>query len=390
MRGHVRKRGSKWAVVVDIGRDEEGKRRQKWHSGFRTKREADEALAKIVGQIQDGVYVAPSKLTLGQFLQNEWLPAHKASVRPSTHASYARNIRVHVIPRIGGLQLRQTTPARLTTFYNELLTNGRRDGQGLAPRTTRYVHTILRRALQDAVGWHYLVRNPADHAKPPSAKATQAGPPRSWSADDLRAFLGSVRNHRLYPMWLLFATTGMRRGEVAGLTWGDLDLEGGEDHGPSIAVRTARVAIGYEVDDAAPKSDRGRRNIALDSATVAALREWRGGQAAEQMLLEGDYRPSPLVFTWEDGRPLHPDWISKGFKRLVKAAGLPPLSVHGLRHTSASLALQAGVHPKVVSERLGHATVSLTIDTYSHTIPALQESAAELVAQLVVDPEPAR
>jgi integrase len=391
MRGHIRKRGRKWVVVVDVGRHENGKRKQRWYSGFDKRGDAEERLVEILGQLRTGTHVESTRMTLAEFLTKEWLPARRASLRPSTCESYERNIRVHVERRdvgneplqgvepIGGVRLQHLTPAHLNQFYGELLTSGRRDGKGLSPRTVRYVHTILRRALQDAVRWGKLVRNPADAAEPPRHSATKPTPANCWTAEQLRLFLEHVREERLYPMWLLFATTGMRRGEVAGLTWDDVDLDAAR-----IAVRRARVTVGHEVDNAAPKSDRGRRNVALDRATVAALRAWRNQRFEEELALGEAYASSALVFTWENGHALHPDWISKAFKRRVKAAKLPALSVHGMRHTSASLALQAGVHPKVVSERIGHSTVSLTLDTYSHAIPALQESAAELVAQLVV------
>jgi integrase len=395
MRGHIRRRGRKWVVVVDIGRDENGKRKQRWYSGFDRRSEAEEKLTEVLGQLRTGTHVEPTRMTLAEFLHEEWLPARKANLRPSTYESYRRNIRVHIERRdigaeplegvapIGGVRLQHVTPARLNQFYGELLTKGRRDGRGLSPRTVRYIHTILRRALQDAVKWGKLIRNPADAADPPTYSAARPASANCWTAEQLRAFLEHVRDERLYPMWLLFATTGMRRGEVAGLTWDDVDLDAAR-----IAVRRARVTVGHDVDDAAPKSDRGRRNVALDRATAAALRTWRSRQLEEKLALGEANTPGALVFTWEDGHALHPDWISKAFKRRAQAARLPALSVHGLRHTSASLALQAGVHPKVVSERIGHSTVSLTLDTYSHAIPALQESAAELVAQLVVG-EPA-
>jgi integrase len=274
------------------------------------------------------------------------------------------------VERIGQTPLQRLTPATLNALYGEL-------GESPSPRTTRYVHTVLRRALADAVRWDRLARNPADVANPPSAKAAKAPRPRTWTADELRAFLDSVHGSRLYPLWLLYATTGLRRGEALGLRWRDLDLVAG-----TIAVATTRIAVGHEIVDSTPKSGHGRA-VALDPVTVAALREHRKRQAAERLALGAAYRDGAHVFAWEDGRPLHPDYVSKAFRDAVGPARLPRIRLHDLRHTWASLALQAGVSPKVVSERLGHALVSFTLDVYSHVLPGLQEDAAAKVAALI-------
>jgi integrase len=203
---------------------------------------------------------------------------------------------------------------------------------------------------------------------------------RTWSADELRRFLEHVRADRLYAAWRLAATTGMRRGELLGLRWRDVDLD------------TARLSIvqtlieGKEAPRfSEPKTDHGRRSIALDAETVAALREHRKRQVEERLAWGPAYQDHGLVLSREDGSPIWPRTFSRGFGRHAEDAELPTIRLHDLRHTHATLALSAGIHPKVVSERLGHSTVSITLDTYSHAIPAMQEDAAAKVAALIAD-----
>jgi integrase len=376
MRGHVRKRGSKWAVVVDVGRDESGKRIQKWHSGFERRKDADEALSEILSGLRQGTYVEPSKLTLRGFIEDEWLPAMQRSLRPSTFRNY-KGLFAHVLPALGHTPLRNLTPPMLTTLYGELL-DGRGDHAPLAPSSVRLVHTLVRQALADAVKWNRLARNPADAAEPPSAKAARSRKMETWSAGQLRTFLEHVEDERLSAAWRLAATTGMRRGELLGLRWRDLDL----DTGRASIVQTLTEGPG-KPQISEPKTDRGRRSVALDPETVMALRVHRRAQAAEKLVLGPAYDDHGLVFCREDGVPIWPRTFSGSFGQLAKAAGLPRIRFHDLRHTHATLALQAGVHPKVVSERLGHASIAITLDTYSHAIPAMQEDAAATVAALI-------
>jgi integrase len=300
-------------------------------------------------------------------------------LRPSTFESYARNVRVHIIPGIGSVRLQGLDAGTLNAFYANRLKNGGRKSEGLSPRTTRYLHSIIHRALADALKWGLVARNVADAADPPSQKATRARSPKTWSAAELRAFLERVRDDRLYAMWLLYATTGLRRGEALALKWAQLDLEHGQ-----ASISEASVTVGYAIQESTPKTDRGRRSVALDPATVAAMREHRRAQAAERLAFGPGYSADDLVFAREDGSALHPDRVSKVFAGHVKALGGTRITLHGLRHSWASLALQAGVNPKVVSERLGHATVSFTLDTYSHVMPGMQEDAAAAVADLVL------
>lgn len=368
MRGHIRRRGNMWAVVVDAGRDEAGRRQQKWHSGFRTKRDASEALTEILGRLAAGQYSAPSKLTVREFLESEWLPAIHSRLRPLTFASYAGNVRNHVVPHLGSVRLQALTPAMLNAMYSEL-------GSRLAPTTVRYIHAIVRRALSDAVRWNRLARSPADAADPPSLGAARKGVMRTWSAAELQAFLASVREDRLAACWRFLAMTGCRRGEALGLRWRDVDLNAGR-------AMILRTVVGNRAISET-KTDRGRRTIALDPGTVGELREHRREQLEERLAFGSAYEDHDLVFCQEDGSPIWPRSLTRSFKRHLAAAGLPEIRLHDLRHTHATLALQAGVHPKVVQERLGHATISITLDVYSHAIPAMQEEAAAQVAALV-------
>lgn len=303
-----------------------------------------------------------------------------ATLAPSTYASYARNVRCHITPGIGSLPLQGLSADVLTRFYGERLASGGRTGEGLSPRTVRYLHAIIHAALEDALRWQLVSRNVADAATPPSHRTAKAAPPKTWSAADLRTFLDSTSDDRLYALWLLYATTGVRRGEALGLRWSALDLNAAQ-----LSIRQARVTAGYDVHESAPKSEHGRRSVALDPATVKALHAHRKRQLMERLAWGPAYQDSEnFVFCRQDGSPLHPDDVSKRFATAVTATDVPRITLHGLRHTWASLALQAGVSPKVVSERLGHASVSFTLDVYSHVLPGMQEDAAAKVVSLVL------
>jgi integrase len=371
MKGTIVKRGSLYSVVVELDRDPvTGKRRREWHSGHGTKREAETARVEILGRLQRGEYVTPSKLTVAGFLEDEWLPAARSSLRPSTFTSYKLNVR-RVTERLGSTPLQRLSPAALNQLYAEL-------GDHLSPRTVRYVHTVLRRALADAVKWNRLTRNPADLATPPSASAAKSPTMKTWTADELRRFLKHVRGDRLRAAWHVLAMTGMRRGEVLGLGWRDIDLDAGR-----LSVTRTLIRGKGQPQFSEPKTDRSRRSVALDGETVALLREHRKRQLEERLQWGPAYDDQGLVFSREDGSPIWPRTFSRAFAAHLKAAELSPIRLHDLRHTHATLALAAGIHPKVVQERLGHSNVGITLDTYSHAVPAMQEDAAAKVAALI-------
>jgi integrase len=363
------KRGNRYAVRLDLGPGPDGKRTFKYHSGYATKRAAQQARTELLGALERRSYVAPNKTTVADYLRGQWLPAVQTHLRPGTWVEYQQKVETHLVPAIGQVPLQQLTTAMLNALYKELL------ARGIGPRTVQYVHATIRKALNDAVRWGLLVRNPALYAAAPRPHRTEL---RIWTAEELRHFLACVRDDRLYAAWRLAALTGMRRGEVLGLRWADLDLEAGW-----LSVRQTLVVVDNQPRVSEPKTDRGRRRIALDAETVAALRAHHTAQAAERLVAGPAWQGTDLVFTRPDGAPLHPEYVRRQFDRHLHRNGVPRTRFHDLRHTHATLALQAGVHPKVVSERLGHATVAMTLDVYSHAIPAMQQDAATTVADLV-------
>lgn len=444
MRGSVIKKGNRWYVKIELDPDPlTGKRRPKWHSGFRTKKEAEKARIDLLSKFDRGEYVEPSQQTVADYL-TDWLAAIEHTVRPSTFDSYKRNMHNHVITHIGATKLARVDAGVLNGLYSLLLSSGRRrpsqTGRGYSPaivdralelraeglsltessaqlqtefeeaahinrntlnsllrrreqpstakerppgldrRTVSYIHTILHRAFKDAVRWGRLARNPADAADPPRG-GQKSDSVHAWDAATLRSFLEASRdsNDRLHALWVILATTGMRRGEALGMRWSDVDLDAGRLRVvQTITQVRSKVAIGE------PKTARGRRSIALDDGTVAVLRAHRTLMLEERLLVGPDFADEGLVFQYPDGSCLRPDAVSAQFLRRVERHGLARLTLHGLRHTWATLALEQGIHPRVVQERLGHSTIAITLGIYSHVSPTLHDEAASTVARLLI------
>lgn len=378
MRGSIIKRGNSWSVVVEVGRDPiTGRRVRKWHSGFSTKKDAERARVDLLSRLDQGGYVPPSKATFGEFLLSEWLPAKRATVKPTTLASYEMHALKHLVPRVGALPLQSLGAAHLNALYADLLANGRRDGRGgLSPSTVRRIHATVHKALGDGVRWGRLPRNPADQADPPRNVSSEI---TVWSPDQLRTFLYGLREDRLFAAWLLAATTGMRRGEILGLRWADTDLDAG-----SVTVRQIRTVARYEVVTTTPKTDRGTRTISLDPATTAALRSHRVAQLEEKLALGSAFdATNDLVFSHADGTAIHPERFSAWFKQRCRRSGLPVVRLHDIRHSYVTALLSAGVPLKVVSQRVGHASPMVTMAIYQHVLPGDDQAAAAVGARVI-------
>ncbi|MGH7693265.1 MAG: tyrosine-type recombinase/integrase [Candidatus Dormibacteria bacterium] len=359
MQGHIHKRVhsmadgrtvTTWYVVIELDRDANGRRRQKWHGSYRTRREAEAARAKLVNEVNTGLYAEPTKLTLADWVNDSWLTTMKSQVKASTWDGYDRMLRLHVLPTLGQRPIHQLNSTLLNNLYTELLESGNRRGAGggLNPKTVRHVHTTLHKVLADSIDAGVLVTNPADQAKPPKPRATSRTEMKFWEPEQLARFLTSVEGTRQQAAWHLAAMTGMRRGEVLGLRWQDVDLDARR-----LAVRHTLVSVKYQICDSTPKTHQAR-TIDLDPATVDQLRAHRQRQATERAAWGPGYQESGLVFRREDGSSVHPDLFSQAFEAEVRRSGLPRIRLHDLRHTHATIALRAGAPIKVISERLGH------------------------------------
>jgi integrase len=357
-----------WRYRINLAGDER-RRRVLSKSGFSTRRAAAAAMAERVASLERGAPMG-SPPTLANYLAEDFLPGVARTVTTNTLATYRAQIRGQVIPVIGGVPLDRVTPGRLDHLYASL------EERGLAPKTIRNVHALLHRALAEAAGAGWLGSNPASRAHPPKVGRQQ---PKVWTASELGRFLDHMADHRLGALWRLLATTGMRRGEALGLTWEALDLE----RGALSITQTVLEESGKVVIQPRAKTAAGSRRIALDPATMGALRDHRVRQLTERLAWGAGYRDHGLVFSRENGAPLRPSSVTRQLQKAAGALELAAIGPHGLRHTWATLALVERVPVKVVSERLGHASTSITLDVYSHVVPGMDAEAAAAIADVI-------
>ena len=355
--GSIFQRGDgRWVASVVIGRDANGKMRRKVVYGT-TKKEAADKLAKLQSRRVAGDLDDVTKLTVAKYL-DAWLrDAARPTLRDSSFDSYEELIRVHIKPRVGGVALAKLTPLHVRGILTEM------GEAGLSPRRQQYVRCVLRRALAQAVKWEMLTRNVCDAVESPRIPKHEIKP-----FDDVQAvqFLRATDGEPLHALFVLAVGAGMRQGELLGLQWDDLDLKTG-----TLSVRrSVRQKNGTcTVDE--PKTAKGRRLVELPGVAVEAL------QAHRVAALAAGRIGHRWVFCDDQGEIVGRHHIRRVFERILKAAGLPVIRFHDLRHTSASLMLATGAHPKVVQERLGHSTIAITMDTYSHVMPGLQRESAD-------------
>ncbi len=401
-----------WYFQHELPMKPDGTRSQHRVGGFATQREAREAMHASLAAFSRGERVAPSRLTVQAYLA-QWLDG-KSGLRSSTRRSYNENIDLYLVPALGFLRLSDLADTDIERMYAAMRRLGSSGAVGpdlvlsrllaarhggvprpLSAARLRRVHATLQSALNSAVRRGLLGVNPARHlelagGRRPRAEVWTEQRVESWrrtgrrpavavwTAEQTGRFLDTAAPERLYPLFHLIAYRGLRRGEAVGLRWLDVDLE----H-RSLRVAQQVVQLGWATEIGAPKTDSGERTISLDAATVAVLADWRDRQVRHRDGWRADWVESGLVFTRENGAPLHPDLATDAFARVLRTAGLPPIRLHDLRHTAASLALQAGVPMKVVSEQLGHSSLAITADTYTSVLPVVARAAAEAVAQVI-------
>ena len=387
MRGHVYKRGETWTVVWDLGKQPRTRcdgcgwsawepvprracpgcdgpvasrreRRQRSKGGFADRGSAEDHLALRLAEHARGGLVMPSDVTVGEYLAR-WLEVQRSQLEPSTWTSYRRRIARYLEPSLGELRLQELRVQHLNELYAQLKARGGAQGQPLSVASVRRLHGVLHKALNDAAKQDVVAHNVASRATLPKREVHLDAPARghvaAWTSEELRTFLTLIEGHRFESAFVLAASTGMRRGEVAGLLWDDVDLD----------AQTLHVRHGLGVADGRlyhklTKTNRPR-SISIDVRTAAALRTQRRVQAEQRLAAGAAWADElGLAFTRDDGRPLHPMHLTDAFRKLVPAPGLPRIRLHDLRHTHATLLLQAGVPVKVVADRLGHADVSMT------------------------------
>jgi len=361
---HQRQDG-RWAASLSLGR------LKRKHFLGHSRGEVAAKLAVAIHEQQQGVPVVSNKQNVAQYLVH-WLDSVKTSVRPKTWESYDLNVR-RLTPILGKTCLNVLTPAAVESAYAELLSSG------LNKRTVVQAHTVLHNALKKAVQWGVVGRNAADSVSVPRPERNEM---KTLDEDQLRILFEATHNEPLHALWVLLPTTGLRLGEALGLKWQDIDFINSR-----LMVRRAlQRQRGRGLVLVEPKTSKSRRTVYFPEGTGEALREHRRQQLECKVRLGPAWTENDLVFCREMGEPLDPAGMSARLHRVLKAAGLPAIRVHDLRHTAATLHLSRGENPKVVQELLGHSTIALTMDTYSHVTPSIHAAAAAKMQALFANP----
>jgi integrase len=374
MKGHLRERPpgtGNWYAVLDARDPATGKRKRKWHSLEASgKRAAQIECANLISAMSGGSYMEPNKTTLGAFL-DRWLAHMKSQLSPRSHERYVEIATKNIAPLLGAVILTKLRPAQISAAYTLALTSGRRrGGGGLAPRTVHHMHRVLRQALGQAVKWELLIRNPADVVDPPKVERQRLD---TYDMAQTAELLDGFRGTRMLVPVVLAALCGLRRGEIAALRWGSVDLAKGQLAVVESAEQT-KAGIRYKE----PKSGRAR-TVAISATVAAELKAHRIGQAEELLRVGVRLSDDGFVVAQADGSPLQPNSLTHEWYRNLAKTALPRIRFHDLRHAHATHLLSSGVHPKVASERLGHSKVGITLDLYSHVMPGMQEDAAARV-----------
>lgn len=366
MKGYFRKRGEKWSFTVDVGRDiRTGKRIQKTHSGYKTKKEAQAACAELIAQVSNGVYVPTSKQQLSSYL-DQWLKLYcEPKLRETTIINYRRAIKIRINPFLGQIRIDKLTAAHGQAFVEDM------QKDNLSARYIEYCFTILKEALNKAVEWELLNKNPVQFVEIPRPRRKKEH--NTWSIKQVNQFLTFAKydNPIYYYVFLLAIYTGMRRGELLALKWKNINLDDG-----MISVYESLVynEEGFSFSDV--KTTSSRRTVKIDEEVCKEMKQYRKLQN-EFKLSAGDlYDDLGLVFCREDGRPIYPRTLATIFDRVTKKAKVPKIRFHDLRHTFATISLELGIPAKVVQEALGHSSIQTTMDTYSHVTPNMQNESA--------------
>lgn len=336
----------------------------------KSRSEVAKKLTKAMSDRDGGLMFDDENLRVEEYL-DRWLKGSvRGTVKPITYESYGRILRVHVIPTLGRVKLKNLNPLHLQTLYRERLDSG------LSSRTVQYVHVVMNRALKQAVRWGLLPRNVSEAVNPPKTHRKEMRP---LSPEQARSLLQAAREDRLEALYVLALHCGLRQGELFGLRWSDVDLEEGSLRVCRTLARTKEGGAAFTV----PKTAKSRRTVRLTNSAIESLKRHSERQAQEIVRVDTLYEDQGLVFASEVGTPLNRHNVTqRSFKPLLRRSGLPDIRFHDLRHTCATLLLCKGVHPKFVQELLGHATIAITLDTYSHMLPGMGDQATRAIESI--------
>ncbi|MCI2253435.1 site-specific integrase [Domibacillus sp. PGB-M46] len=362
MKGSVRKDGNNWLYEVTIKVDPiTGKRTRKKKRGFKTKREAEKALAVLLNELASETYLEPSNTPFQEYLA-DWFQTKRKQIGTQTAKSYESYIRYHIVPSLGEYPLSKLTTIIVQKFINSLI------DKGLSSATVKKIYNILNNSIQRAMNLELIPKNVVSNVELPHIKKNKI---QVWDTEEVKLFLKFAKESRYYIAFHLAVTTGMRQGELLGLRWKDVDLDRGTIH-----LRQTLSHDGKDFIEGA-KTASSIRSITLLTQTVASLKKHKAKIMREKLKAGTDYTDYDLVICTCYGTVLSPRNLLRTFKALSKKAKVPEIRFHDLRHTHATSLLLEGINPKIVAERLGHSKVSVTLDTYSHVLPNMQKEAAE-------------
>lgn len=360
----------RYLVRIDV-RTPDGRRKQQRVGSFTSKRDAERAEAAAITNRERGTLLSPDTTTVAELL-DEWLRTKAGEISSNSLTDYGVSIRKHLKPALGSIRIQTLSAARINAQYV------RWREAGLSAHVVRGAHLRLSQALDYAVRTKLLLHNPARDVKPPRITRPKFD---HWNPDESARFLRASAEDYLYPLWELLLREGMRRGEALGLRWRDVNLERGSAHIVQTVIPD-KANKGAARIQARTKTASGSRSVRLSEETVAALREHRRLWLSRK-LASVEWQDIDLILCTRDGGPINPDNLGRSFSAIVKAAGLRRIKVHELRHTSATLLLLAGIPAKVVSEKLGHASIAITLDCYSHVLPDMQDEATVRMSEIL-------
>ena len=366
MRGHVVKRyKDSYTIVLEMGKDPAtGKRKQQWISVKGTKKEAEKKLAEALHELDNGAFMKPHKTTVAEYLER-WLKDYVIpNLSPRTAEGYEHIMRKHLIPAFGNIMLIQLKAEHIQRYYAE------KTKAGLSAQTIRHHHTALHKALHTAVEWGLLSQNVADAVSSPRVQRPEM---QTWCEDDVTRFLEAAKSTPYYALFYTALFTGMRRSELLALRWQEVDFILSQIY----VSRSLHCLKGGAVVFRPTKTAKGKRSIAMTPRGFMVLKDHREKCTAERAVLLTPLTDEDLVFSHADGGPLLPNTVTHAWIKIIRRTNLKQIRLHDARHTHASIMLKQEIHPKIVQERLGHANIAMTLDTYSHIAPGLQKAAAE-------------